>query len=122
MIKDNDFFAKNAICEFSIFSASIYKINIHMDEHLIINVYLKLMYPRGKYLKISFLKVKEYSFFWNESYIFYNIETLKFFKKDNLFYISFDPDGNDDSISKNDQDFILCESIEGTLSCNLDIS
>lgn len=121
-IKDDDFFAKNLLCKFSVFSANIYKINISKDEYLTINVYLKLMYPRGKYLNISFLKVKEYSFSWNENYIFYNIETLKFFKKDDLFYISFDPDGSDDTISKNDQDFIISESIEGILSCNMDIS
>jgi hypothetical protein len=98
----------------NILDSNIRDIKIYLDgTHLIIDIYLCLLYPKGTNLKLNFQGVKEYSFYWNKNHIFYYVESFKLFKTNNLFYISFDPDGEEDVISPNDQDFILCENIEG---------
>ncbi|WP_131539555.1 hypothetical protein [Pedobacter nototheniae] len=61
---------------------------------------------------LVFHNVYEYSFYHNNKYDFYNVEYLKFFKKNERIYLSLDPaDGS--NISDDDNDFILSESIEG---------
>ncbi|WP_419699085.1 hypothetical protein [Mucilaginibacter sp. NFX135] len=45
---------------------------------------------------------------------FYYVETYKLLKKDELFYVSFDPEDETSlDISENDQDFILFGGFEG---------
>jgi len=115
--KTNDCLLNSFSETFNILDASVYEARIYLNKkHLIMDFCMKLSYPQNMYLKLSFLGIKEYSFYWNENHTFYNIESYKLFKTNNLYYISFDPDGEEDVISQNDQDFILCESIEGLLS------
>lgn len=77
-LKNDDFFSKNNHNEFSILSSTISEINIGIHETIFsINISLKLLYPRGAKLKLRFLGVKEYCFYWNESHYFYNIESFK---------------------------------------------
>ncbi|WP_419788812.1 hypothetical protein HDF24_07475 [Mucilaginibacter sp. X4EP1] len=63
---------------------------------------------------MRFKGVKEYSFYWNIRHSFYHVETYKLIKKEDLFYVSFDPE--DESLldtSEGDQDFILFSEFEG---------
>ena len=113
--KTNDCLLESFSETFNILDSSINELRIHLDEGcLVIEIYMKLSYPQGINFKLSFRDVKQYSFCWNDNYIFYNIESYKFFKANNLFYISFDPDGEENIVSQNDKDFILCENIEGS--------
>ena len=112
--KTNDCLLDSFSETFNILDATIDKLKIYLEKDgLIIEVYMKLLYPRGVNFKLRFCRVKEYYFYWNEKYTFYNIRSYKFFKTNNLFYISFDPYDEEEIISQNDGDFILCEKIEG---------
>ena len=112
--KTNDCLLESFSETFNILDATINELKIYTDKKsLVIELYMKLSYPQGIDLKLNFCGIKEYSFYWDENYIFYNVESYKFFKANNLFYISLDPDGEENIISPNDQDFILCEKIEG---------
>ena len=101
--------------EISILSSQITGFNIHVkDFSLIIEVDIKLLYGKEECLKLIFSDIKEYAFYHNSNYTFYNVEAYKLLKKENLFYISFDPEEEDISnISKDDNDLILCGDIEG---------
>ena len=113
--KTNDCLLDSFSETFNILDATISEIKIYMNKkHLIVELYMKLSYPHNMNLKLCFSGVKEYSFYWNDNHIFYNIESYKLFKANNLFYMSLDPDGEENEISQNDQDFILCENIEGS--------
>ena len=115
--KNNDLL--NSFSEkFNLLDSIVSKILIFLDNNndLTIDIYLKLSYPKNMNLQLKFHGIKEYSFYWNDNYIFYNIERFKFHKEKNLFYISLDPDGEDEVISSSDQDYILCETIEGLFS------
>jgi hypothetical protein len=115
MEKKNDYLLESFSENFNILSATINKFEIYLSKGLlVIDFYMKLLYPQDMKIKMSFYGIKEYSFYWNENHIFYNIESYKFFKTGNLFYISLDPDGEEDIRSQNDQDFILCEKIYAT--------
>ncbi|GLB54017.1 hypothetical protein NBRC110019_30580 [Neptunitalea chrysea] len=65
-----------------------------------------------KTIKLSFIGVIEYSFFYNLNYYFYNIEDYKFFKTNSYYYLSLDPDMEIEEISQKDMDFIKCKNIE----------
>ena len=103
-----DFIKKN------ILSSRIYKFSIYDDTtgNLSIDIFLELQYPKGKYLKITFINVKKYTFSWSEEYYFYYIERYKYFRLNSLYYVSFDPDNEEDIISEKDSDFILCSKID----------
>lgn len=102
-----------------IVSSSIRSFNIFVDnkdDKLIIEIDFKLLYNLDSILKLRFVGIKEYSFSWNSTHSFYYIETYKLIKKENHFYISFDPEDEVLSgISENDRDFILFGSFEGYL-------
>ncbi|MGN6395783.1 MAG: hypothetical protein ACTHMI_09475 [Mucilaginibacter sp.] len=83
-------------------------------DGLVIEAEFELLYDPGSVLRLRFTEIKEYSFYWNSRFSFYNVETYKLIKKENLFYVSFDPE--DETlldISGNDQDFILFGGFEG---------
>ena len=68
----------------------------------------------GSCLKLKFLDIKEYGFYYDHTRIFYNVEDFKLLRKDDLFYLSLDPYLEDrESISENDNDFVLAREIEG---------
>ena len=103
--------------EIYIINSSITRFNISTTDERGINIDVDFeLSPNSAILKLKLLTVKEYSFYWNDRYNFYYIETFKLLKKENLFYLCFDP-ANESSldISENDQDFILFGSFEGYL-------
>jgi len=112
--KDNILF-EQLTQELSILSSQIIGFNIKTkDDSFIIEVEIKLLYSKGDCLKLVFSKIKEYAFYNNSSNDVYYIEDYKLMQKNNLYYISFDPDGNDlADVSDDDNDFILCENMEG---------
>ena len=115
--KTNDCLLDSFSETFNILDATIKEFKIYVDENnlVVIDIDLKLLHPRGMNLKLSFYGIKEYAFYWKENYAFYDIGSYKFFKVDDLFYISLDPEMEGNNISQNDNDFILCENIEGSL-------
>jgi hypothetical protein len=120
--KKNDSLIESFSDKFNILDASICSISVHSNNtDPVIDINLKLSYPQNTYMKLSFFGIKEYCFYWNEKFTFYNIEYYKLLKTDdNMFYISFDPNNEESGISKDDQDFILSENIEGFISTNAD--
>ena len=101
--------------DIKIISSSIIRIDVFKQGFdLIIEVDIKLLYSKDKYIKLRFGGIKEYSFYFNSNHIFYNVESYKLIKDNNLFFISFDPENEMSlSASDNDQDSILCSSFEG---------
>lgn len=96
-------------------SAQIDNIKIYQEKsQLIIDVYLELVHAkRSNKIILRFNNVRQYSFYYHETTIFYFIEIIKFFETAGNFYISFDPVNEKEEISDEDQDFILAESVEG---------
>ncbi|MES2278186.1 MAG: hypothetical protein V4592_19305 [Bacteroidota bacterium] len=90
------------------------------DFKLCIDVYfasLNRKLKREPQLKIHFIDVIEYSFYYHKSYDFYNVECYKFYKTEKGYYLSLDPyEGVVGEPSEEDQDFIWCESVEGYLT------
>ncbi|PWG81174.1 hypothetical protein DDR33_07235 [Pararcticibacter amylolyticus] len=101
--------------EIAILSCKILGFSIYAeDDALVVDVDMKLLYLNDTCFKIRFLDVKEYAFYHNSNYYFYNVEAFKLLKKGSLFYLSFDPDEEEMSqISPKDNDFILSTEIEG---------
>ncbi|SEP38561.1 hypothetical protein [Mucilaginibacter sp. OK283] len=112
--KDHSLFEK--LNKIYIVSSSIRRFNIFTaeDDNLVVEVEFKLLYDLGAILKLRFLGIKEYSFYWSSIYHFYNVETYTLIKKDNLFYICFDPEDESSlDILEGDQNFILFTGFEG---------
>jgi len=97
--------------------AVVTRFDIYQQDHrLYIDVYFSLPYHRfkaEKTLKLRFIDVIEYSFYWNASHNFYNVERYKFFKSEKGYYISLDPVDKSDALSDDDQDIILSKEVEG---------
>jgi hypothetical protein len=115
-IGKNENLFKKLCSEIYIISASINQFNIFVNAEggLVIEIGLELLYNEQSHCKLTFSKIEEYSFSWNSKFNFYNIEQYKLLRKENLFYISFDPDEETgDEISDTDHDFILFADFEG---------
>lgn len=99
----------------TILDSRLSRIDIFEDdgEELIIDIYLNLSYSKPKKIKIRFRGIEAYSFLYRKDHYFYFVQNLKFFKKDANFYLSMDPINEKEDISLEDQDYILCTSIEG---------
>jgi hypothetical protein len=103
--------------KFYLLDAVVTRFDIYQQEHrLYIDVYFSLPYHRfeaEKTLKLYFIDVIEYSFYWNASHSFYNVGRCKFFKSEKGYYISLDPVDESEELSDEDQDVILCKEVEG---------
>ena len=100
----------------SLLSARLYRINIYNDANLglLIELYIELLYAQtDKQIKLVFSGVEEYSFYHQQAHYFYYVERYKFFNADNRFYISLDPYTEDETISPEDQNFVLSTEVEG---------
>ncbi|PLK44196.1 hypothetical protein [Emticicia sp. TH156] len=99
----------------SLISGTIESIKIQNKSNVLcIGLNINLMYSKtNKTIFLEFKLVKEYGFFYSSSLSFYNIERFKFFKDDNLFYISFDPFSEQEEMGReeNDNDFILSQEV-----------
>ena len=63
---------------------------------------------------LKFVDVSEYSFYHNDTYLFYNIEHFKFLRLANgLYYISLDPHDEAKALSNEDQDLVVARSVSG---------
>ena len=113
LIKNNPQIADNAIENISLISDSLLSISICNEKDLL-NVSLRISsFYRSEILILKFINVMEYSFYYNNRYSFYNIESYKVLQTtDNHYYLSLDPCERIDGISENDQDFILSERLE----------
>ncbi len=108
----------DALCDdLSLISSQLSKICIYNENNfLCIDVEAELMYKKSNNkIFLRFIDVKEYSFYYLSHRIFYNVEIYKFFKIDDLFYISFDPVDESETVSDEDQDYIKAKFVEGYL-------
>lgn len=108
LLKSNPQIANNEIEGINLISNSLLSIFIYNEGGTVnINAKIRNIY-NNEILIMKFMKVLEYNFYYNNKYLFYNIETYKVLKDcNNNYYLSFDPDESVDNISTNDQDFIL---------------
>jgi hypothetical protein len=102
-----------------IHDASVTRFEISYENHrLHIDVFFTSInserWPETK-LKLRFIDVIEYGFYWNASYGFYYVERYKFFKNEKGFYMSLDPADETDNPQGDDQDIILSKNIEACL-------
>jgi hypothetical protein len=102
-----------------IHDASVTRFDIaYEDYRLCIDVYFTSIQAKRwakTQIKLCFLDVLEYSFYWNADYQFYYVERYKLFKTEKGFYISLDPADENDTPSDDDGDVIISKSIEGYL-------
>jgi len=90
----------------------------HKDHQLYIDVYFSLPFHRfkaDKNLKLHFIGVTEYDFYWNDKFNFYTVDRYKFFRSENSFYLSLDPYDEAETVLDEDHDFIFCKEVEGYL-------
>ena len=102
--------------KFSLISSKLNRIDIYNDakSELIVDLYFELLYtPVNNLVKLTFTEIEELSFYHHRSNYFYNVERLKFLKKDNFMYLSIDPYDEDQNISIEDQNFILSNNVVG---------
>lgn len=107
------------------YDSCLYKISIYttLDKIVYVEVVIKLVYPCDMFVKLIFKDVIEYYFSWNKDYIFFIIESYKLLRSENgLYYCSFDPADDNISISKDDGDVIISNSIEGYYSNDMDFT
>lgn len=101
----------------SILDSEINRFDIYSKDHrLFIDVYFLLPDYRptgGETLKLHFIGVTEYEFYWNDQHRFYTVERYKFLKSEKGFYISLDPYDESEKILDNDHDIILSKEVEG---------
>ncbi|MDR6197969.1 hypothetical protein [Siphonobacter sp. SORGH_AS_0500] len=97
----------------SLISGTIKKISIQIKSNILfIGLDITLMYSKKyKSIYLEFEAIKEYGFYYLADSSFSTIEIYKFFKNENLFYISFDPTNEELIMDKNDNDFILAEKV-----------
>jgi hypothetical protein len=100
-----------------ILDSQITRLDIYFENHqLYIDVYFSLPYHRfkaDKNLKLHFIGVTEYEFYWNDKFNFYTVERYKFFKSEKGFYLSVDPYDESGEILEEDRDIIFCKEVEG---------
>lgn len=98
----------------SLTSSKVDRINI-LKEDAVLNIEIdfELFTLKDNFIRLKFIDILEYSFYYNSDYIFYNVETVKLINTERGIYLSLDPYDEDGSISSNDQDYILCKEIEG---------
>ncbi|TFF37462.1 hypothetical protein [Mucilaginibacter psychrotolerans] len=102
-----------------IHDAIVTRFDINQEDHrLQIEVYFTSIdskwWPETK-LKLRFIDIIEYGFYWNASYSFYYVERYKFFRNEKGFYMSLCPTDENGSPSDDDGDVIISKSIEGYL-------
>lgn len=114
-IGENEELLKFLSGEYCLISSVLYKVNLYSENgELIVECFFKLGNKNiDSLIKLKLEGVKEYSFYYNSDYFFYNIESLKFFKANHLMYLCLDPFGEIETISQKDQDFVLSDKVNG---------
>ena len=102
-----------------IHDASVTRFDIAYQEHrLCIDVYFTSIQSKKwakTQIKLRFVDVLEYSFYWNVEHHFYYVERYKFFKTEKGFYISLDPVDETNNAKEEDQDIISSKNLEAYL-------
>ena len=115
--KNEELLNKSISGKYYILDSQITRLEIYFENHqLYIDVYFSLPYHRfkaDKNLKLHFIGVIEYEFYWNDKFNFYTVERYKLFKSEKGFYLSVDPYDESESILDEDHGIILCNEIEG---------
>ena len=104
--------------DFTLLSSNLYKFDVENNdtEGLMIRLHFRLLYSGvNNTVMLRFSGIREYSFYYHHRGNFYNVERYKLLKMKDGFYISLDPFDETGIVSPQDQDFILCEKIEGFL-------
>ncbi len=113
----NDELLELAKGSYLIHDSSITRFDIFYEKHqLHIDVYFNSFFSgmqNSRKLKIRFSDVIKYQFSYSKDHNFYDVESHKFSKSYDQYYISFDPAGESELMHEHDQDFILCNNIEG---------
>jgi hypothetical protein len=65
----------------------------------------------NKLISLEFSEITYYSFNINNESYFYNVESYKFFKNSNGFYISLDPFSEEEVESEEDNNLILAKKV-----------
>lgn len=104
--------------EFTLLNARLTKLDIYnnQQQQLVIDLYLTLL--NKKTIRLRFTEIEEFSFYHTKGYSFYNVERYKFLQHNNQFYICLDPVDEEQRIAVEDQDFILANRVEGTVTNN----
>jgi|EndMetStandDraft_4_1072995.scaffolds.fasta_scaffold00296_15 hypothetical protein len=109
---NNDLFNLLKSEKIAIRNSVIVRINIFLSDGLLI-IEIDFLYSKGQSLRLSFSKIKEYSFYHNSSYTFKYVENFNLIKDKGHFYLTLDPENElADHIEESDQDFILFEEFE----------
>ena len=118
LIAENDevltYFSANR----SLLSGSVKKFSMYAQTGLlVVELDVQLLYAKEhKLYTLRLVDVQQYGFYHTNEYEFYNITHLKLFKRDNLYYISLDPDGETSVAAETDNDFVLSKGIEAYAS------
>jgi len=102
--------------EVTIHDSVVKRINIFIEETngLHIEIDFDDAKYKGNYLRLRFSGIKEYSFYHNNTYHFYNVESFKLIKDGEFFYLSLDPEDESSTFATDhDQDLIVFKSFEG---------
>ena len=101
----------------SLLDATIDKFEIQEVDYLLqvtIQFHLSRRTKNDITVLLIFKDVVEYGFYHNNRHSFYNVEELKFFETEGMFYFSGDP-YHTEGISDNDNDFVLSKELEAYL-------
>jgi hypothetical protein len=99
-----------------ILDSKISKILIYTQnvEDLIIEIDFDQRMFEGYAFKLKFSGIKEFFFYHTDTSTFRIVENYTLLRAGDLYYLSVDPEDDRSAvISENDQDFILCNEIEG---------
>lgn len=99
----------------SLHDAKLLKINIYTSVYDVLNIELDFKMRESsnlKKLRLKFTGVSSYSFYYDDNYIFYNVEIFKFISLKDGVYLSLDPVDEGDMPSDDDQDFIFAKNVE----------
>ena len=100
----------------SLLDTKVKRISIFEEEDLLIGELEFAMRPLSKYRNVvlKFTDVKEYSFYYNDNHVFYNVERFKFFRMENgSYYLSLDPYEEEQVPSDQDQDIVVAKNVVG---------
>jgi hypothetical protein len=100
-----------------ILDSMITRFDIYIQDYILfIDVYFSLprhRFKADKNLKLHFIDVKEYEFYWNDQYHFYTVERYKFFKSEKGYYLSVDPYDESEVVLDDDHGIIFSREVEG---------
>jgi len=115
--KNEELIRRSYAEKYYILDSMITRFDVYIEDYVVfIDVYFSLPYHRfkgDKVLKLHFIGVTEYEFYWNNNYTFYTLERYKLFKSEKGFYLSIDPYDESETVLEEDKGIIFCREVEG---------